>query len=64
MEVDVMALKDKWTDKVDGDDILAETTNEIARAVIELEEKNGDIDTALDELHAYAQGLVIGGDAS
>jgi hypothetical protein len=61
MEVDVMALKDKWTDKVDGDDILAETTNEIAHAVIGLEEKNGDIDAALDVLHSYAQNLIGGG---
>lgn len=56
-----MALKDTWIDKTDGDDILAETTNEIARAVIELEEKNGDIDAALDGLHSYAQNLVGGG---
>lgn len=56
-----MALKETWTDKADGDDILAETTNEIARAVIALEEKNGDIDAALDQLHSYAQNLVGGG---
>lgn len=35
-----MALKDKWTDKVDGvDDILAEDINAIAREVIDIEKQ-------------------------
>ena len=55
-----MALKDNWVDKADGDDILAETTNKMAHAIIELEENIGDIDVALDELHSYAQNLVGG----
>ena len=56
-----MALKDKWTDKSDGDDIVAETTNEMAHAVIELEENLGDIDAALDGIIAL-QNSLIGGD--
>lgn len=35
-----MALKDKWTDKIDGvDDVLSEHINDVAHGVIELEEK-------------------------
>lgn len=98
-----MALKNKWTNKVDGvDDVLAQDINDIAQSVIEIEDKMsndtwrqdveegrlevgkakeatkdgqgnvihttyatkeevstqiGDISTALDELHAYAEAL-------
>jgi hypothetical protein len=56
-----MSLKDNWEDKVDGvDDVVAETTNQIAGAVIELEETIGEIDTALDTILAK-QASVLGG---
>jgi hypothetical protein len=36
-----MALKEKWEDKIDGEsDVLAEDINDVAHAVIELEEKD------------------------
>lgn len=45
-----MALKDKWVDKVDGVDIAsADDVNQVARAVIELEEKgSGSITNETD----------------
>ena len=58
-----MALKDTWVDKVDGvDDVLAETTNNIANSVIDLENEVGDIGTALDSIIAIQESL-IGGDS-
>jgi hypothetical protein len=96
-----MSLKDTWVDLSNaligepdsGSDITVEPINEIAHAVIALEENGsgssieidaemsdasenavqnkvikayvdgitGDISTALDELHAYAQALKDGG---
>jgi hypothetical protein len=57
-----MALKEKWTDKIDGvDDVLAEDINDIAHGVIEIEENMGDIDAALDAILAIQEGI-IGGD--
>lgn len=57
-----MALKDKWKDKVDGvDDVVAKTTNDIAHAVIDLEDSVGNIDSALDNI-IEIQNSLIGGD--
>jgi hypothetical protein len=57
-----MALKDIWTDRKNGvDDVNAEDINIVAQAVIALENNYGEISTALDELHEYAQALVSGG---
>ena len=40
-----MALKDNWTDKLDGiDDVLASDINEIAHSAIELEKKVSEIE--------------------
>lgn len=56
-------LKETWVDKVDGvDDVLASHINGVAQAVIALEDTTADFDTALDELHAYAEALK-GGEA-
>lgn len=44
-----MALKNNWKTLVDGvDGASAEQINQIAEAVIDIEEQIGDIDTALD----------------
>jgi hypothetical protein len=54
-----MGLMGNWTDKVDGvDDVLAEDINSIARAVISIEEANGDIDAALDRIIAIQNELM------
>lgn len=46
-----MGLKETWVDRIDGvDDADAEDINTVARAVIALEEANGDIDEALDRI--------------
>lgn len=53
-----MGLKETWVDKVDGvDDVMAEDINAIAQAVIDLEENVEVFDSALDELHEYAETL-------
>lgn len=58
-----MALKNNWKTLVDGvDDASAEQINQIAEAVIDSEDKIGDIDTALDNILDIQNGL-IGGDA-
>jgi hypothetical protein len=58
-----MGLKEKWVDKVDGVDyVLAKDINNIANAVIDLEQAVGEFDLFLDELHNYAQTLARGGD--
>ena len=57
-----MALKDTWINRTNGvDDVDAEDINNVAQAVITLENNYGEISTALDELHEYAQALVNGG---
>ena len=62
-----MALKKTWKDLVDsttgydGDDASAEPINEIAHAVIELEENTGDVETALDGIIAMQNELIGGG---
>lgn len=57
-----MALKDTWVDRVDGvDDVLASDPNEIAHAVIELENEIGDIDAALDAILKIQNALIGGG---
>lgn len=54
-----MALKDTWKDRVDGvDDVLASDPNEIAHAVIELEESIGDIEIALDNIIEIQNSLM------
>lgn len=54
-----MKLMGNWTDKVDGvDDVLAEDINSIARAVISIEEANGDIEAALDAIIAIQESLI------
>lgn len=59
-----MALKDTWKDRVDGvDDVLASDPNEIAHAVIVLEENMGNIDTALDNILAIQSSLIGGREA-
>jgi hypothetical protein len=59
-------LKDNWKDKQDGvDEILAKDINDIANAVIEIQEELnniGDIDAALDSIIAI-QNSLIGGDS-
>ena len=56
-----MALKDTWVDRVNGvDEVSAEDPNEIAHAVIELENNMGDIDSALDGIISI-QNTLIGG---
>ena len=58
-----MALKNNWKTLVDGvDGASAEQINQIAEAVIDSEDKIGDIDTALDSILDIQNGL-IGGDA-
>jgi hypothetical protein len=59
---DKMALKGLWVDKVDGVDInSADDINEVAHAVIELEENTGKIESALDGIIAI-QYTLIGGE--
>jgi hypothetical protein len=54
-----MALKDFWVDKVDGvDDVIAKDINDIASGVIALENANGDIETALDNIIAIQEELI------
>lgn len=56
-----MALKDTWVDRVNGvDEVSAEDPNEIAHAVIELENGMGNIDSALDGIISI-QNTLIGG---
>ena len=56
-----MALKDIWTDKIDGvDDVLAEDTNNIAHSVIDLENEVGDFDIALDQIIQIQNNLING----
>lgn len=56
-----MALKDTWVDKVDGvDEVSAEDPNQIAHAVIELEESLGAIDSALDAIIEIQETLIGG----
>ena len=56
-----MALKDTWVDKVNNvDDVDAKDINAIARSVIELEDSNGDIETALDNIIAIQNSLIGG----
>lgn len=58
-----MALKDRWIDKVNGEDVVdASHINEIAHAVIELE-KNGtsiELDTTLTEAGKAADAKAVG----
>lgn len=52
----------EWKDKQDGiDDVLAEDINNIAHAVMDLEEEIGDIETALDNIIAIQNSLIGGG---
>ena len=54
-----MALKDTWVDKVDGvDDANAEDVNNIAHAVIDLEENNIDMEMS-DTSENAVQNKVI-----
>jgi hypothetical protein len=54
-----MGLKETWVDRIDGvDDADAEDINMVARAVIALEEANGDIDEALDRIIAIQNELL------
>lgn len=54
-----MALKNNWKTLVDGvDDASAEQINQIAEAVIDSEDKIGDIDTALDRIIAIQESFV------
>lgn len=58
-----MALKDTWVDKENGiDDVDAEPINDIANAVIELENENGNISLALEEI-INIQNSLIGGES-
>ena len=58
-----MALKNNWKTLVDGvDGASAKQINQIAEAVIDSEDKIGDIDKALDSILDIQNGL-IGGDA-
>ena len=50
----------EWTDKVDGDDILADDINAIARETMGNASKIGDIDTALDNIIAIQESLIGG----
>lgn len=54
-----MGLKETWVDRIDGvDDADAEDINTVARAVIALEEANGDIEAALDRIIAIQNELL------
>jgi hypothetical protein len=54
-----MGLKETWVDRIDGvDDADAEDINMVARAVIAIEEANGDIDEALDRIIAIQNELL------
>lgn len=57
-----MKLKNNWKPLVDGvDDASAEQINQIAEAVIDSEDKIGDIDAALDvilDIQANLTGIV------
>lgn len=57
-----MALKDTWVDKRDDKDYaVAQDINDIAAAVIDLENATDDIDTALDNI-IDIQNSLIGGE--
>lgn len=58
-----MALKDTWVDKRDDKDyVVAKDINDIATAVIDLENATDDIDTALDNI-IDIQNSLIGGES-
>lgn len=59
-----MALKDTWKDLVNGEsEIAVEPINEMAAAIIALEEQNGEIENALDAIIAIQESL-IGGESA
>lgn len=54
-----MGLKNKWKTLVDGvDDASAVPINQIAEAVIETEDRIGDIDAALDAILEIQEELM------
>lgn len=59
-----MALKDTWKDLVNGEsEIVVEPINELANAIIDLEDQNGEIESALDAIIAIQESL-IGGESA
>lgn len=59
-----MALKDTWEDLVNGEsEIVVEPINELASAIIALEDQNGEIESALDAIIAIQESL-IGGESA
>ena len=56
-----MALKDTWKDLVDDEsEIVVEPINDIANAVIKVEDDLGNIDTALDKIIKIQNSLING----
>jgi hypothetical protein len=54
-----MALKNTWTDKVDGvDDVLAEDINAIAHQAIENADAIADSENALDVIIAEQESII------
>jgi hypothetical protein len=54
-----MPLKGNWTNKVDGvDDVLAEHINQIASAVILLEDEFGSVESSLDAIIQIQENLI------
>jgi hypothetical protein len=54
-----MALKNTWTDKVDGvDDVLAEDINAIAHQAIENADAIADSENALDGIIAEQESII------
>lgn len=51
----------KCHDFCSGQVLKAKELNEMDQAIADLCECVGDVDTALDELHAHAQALIDGG---
>lgn len=59
-----MALKYTWKDLINGEsEIVVEPINELAGAIIDLENQNGEIESALDAIIAIQESL-IGGESA
>lgn len=56
-----MALKDTWKDLVNGEsEVVVEPINDMATAIIALEEQNVEIENALDAIIAIQESLIGG----
>lgn len=56
-----MALKDTWKDLVNGEsEVVVEPINDMATAIIALEEQNVEIENVLDAIIAIQESLIGG----